>query len=234
MLYLGIGSCILAGIIYRYSPKGQRFARLNHQLKKVEKLDFPNSIRTYILPLVDFLREESRSDAPLKLFFNFKDRIFQQGKDTLPSNFKTRSGYALQSTDFSVYDLVKISTRLCDGSVLVYQLDDQIRRRYFWRSKYSASGKYKTKTKYKYKTKITHSLRLSIPKKLYILNNSIPPQNESITVDQTESDKRYLFRLKGFRFLKTNLSSTYQPELQDILQLISEVYKRVEKIEQVN
>ena len=233
VFFSAIGLCIGAGIIYRYSPRGQKFATLNSKLKRIEKLDFPNLIRAYAMPLVDFLKEECKSDTSLKLFFNFKSRHFENGDDTLKPGYKTRNGYGLLRTEFSNYELLKVYTKLHDGSVLIYQLDDQVRKRVFSRSKYSASGKYKTKTKYKYKAKIAHSLRLSVPKKLYSLNTSIPP-SQDIFIDLTENEKRYIFKLKGTHYLKTNLSSTYQPDLEDMFRLVSEVYKRLDKIEQTS
>ncbi|MDX2302222.1 MAG: hypothetical protein NW226_05445 [Microscillaceae bacterium] len=233
-IFMGaIGFFILAGLIYRYSPQGQKYAVLNRKLKQTEQSDFPNIIRNYLLPLLNFLKEECQTETTIKLLMNFSPRKFQKGSDTLRPNYTTPTGYVHKDTEYAQYDVLRLSTRLSDGSTLIYHLKDMSRRRNFSRTKRSASGKYKTKYKTKYKVKISHTLKLVVSKKQYRLRPvGLPATSTGIRMDQIENDKKYIFKLRGVNFLRAQLGTNHLPDMQALLNLIGEVYKRLEKVEQ--
>jgi hypothetical protein len=183
---------------------------------RLRKLDLSNNFRQVAMPLFAVLREDMEPGATMNV------RLDLSPPTTKPKKTGTGKPY-VDGVYYKVVDTTFVDpwfgggTRLADGSLLQWDVTDDVVESA--RTKKTARGKHKTKTKYRKQTTI--SVTVALPHKEYAVTNL--PADEGEKVKVRESEKRTTLRLA--KRVKTKTIDPIDP--REIFDIISEAYKRV-------
>jgi hypothetical protein len=200
---------------------------------KLRKKDLPNVLRLFVLPFITVLKEETEDTTPVRLKVNLKavDKAKYPTENPLLKQ-KATAG----NSKFFEYDVLDLTTRLADGSILHCAIGLVIRQR----ERYKRKG-----NKYKLKVQMVYHISLAMPKKDYTLTENPASFQKSGLVKYTDKGKRHLFKIKASKIVyltetayKGNYYSEYRhlagvinhkelPDLRFILELICSIYKKV-------
>ena len=179
---------------------------------RMRKRDVPNILREFILPLVAVLREDLNADEPLQLKVDMRGGTKQEKK--INTQVLRDSGYPKISESHYVDPWMEGEGSLVDGTVISWDVVDNIRERSV--TKRNPRGKIKQKVKYKIKRVIT--ARVGLRKASY----AIAAAGESGMLMKS-GEKRNVVRLRR-QFILTQINQN--PDIAELLGLITDVYKR--------
>jgi hypothetical protein len=183
---------------------------------RLRKLDLSNNFRQVAMPLFAVLREDMEAGATMNVRLDLSPPNAKAKKTGTGKPYKEGDYYKVVDTTF-VDPWFGGGTRLADGSLLQWDVTDEVVESA--RTKRTARGKHKTKTKYRKLSSI--SVTVALPHKEYAVTNL--PADEGEKVKVRESEKRTTFRLA--KRVKAKSIDPIDP--QEIFDIISEAYKRV-------
>ncbi len=178
----------------------------------MRKRDVPNILREFVLPLVAVLREDLNADESLRLKVDMRGGTAQEKK--IRTQVLRDSGYPKISESHYVDSWMEGEGSLVDGTVISWDVVDNIRERSV--TKRNPRGKIKQKVKYKIKRVIT--ARVGMRKASYGMASA-----SEAGMLMKSGDKRNVIRLRR-QFILTQINQN--PDIAEILGLITDVYKR--------
>jgi hypothetical protein len=183
---------------------------------RLRKLDLSNNFRQVAMPLFAVLEEDMEPGATMNVRLDLSSPTART-KKTGTSKPYERGAYR-KVVDTTYRDpWFGGGTRLVDGSLLQWDVTDEVVESK--RTKKTARGKYKTKTKHEKRTTI--SVTVALPHKKYVVKGL--PADEGEKVKVRESEKRTTFHLT--RRVKAKSIDPIDP--RELFDIISEAYKRV-------
>ena len=183
---------------------------------RLRKLDLSNNFRQVAMPLFAVLKEDMEAGATMNVRLDLSPPTAKTKKTGTGKPYKEGAYYKVVDTTF-VDPWFGGGTRLADGSLLQWDVTDEVVESA--RTKKTARGKHKTKTKYRKQSTI--SVTVALPHKEYAVTNL--PADEGEKVKVRESEKRTTFRLA--KRVKSKSIDPIDP--QEVFDIISEAYKRV-------
>jgi hypothetical protein len=183
----------------------------------LKRVDLPDSIHDFILPMITLLREDMEPDEPLHLKIDLRDGTRDERKlesRSLPSH----GGRSITQTIYNNPWMSGDST-LADGSALSWELSDRIRERKVTRR--NPRGKIKTKTKYKVRRLI--DVRVGLKRGDYVVEGTMGKSGNN-KIAMKPGEKRNVIRVR--RALIT--SDPNAPlDVKEFIDPIAEAYKKV-------
>ncbi len=183
---------------------------------RLRKLDLSNNFRQVAMPLFAVLKEDMEPGATMNVRLDLSPPTAKAKKTGTGKPYKEGAYYKVVDTTF-VDPWFGGGTRLVDGSLLQWDVTDDVVESA--RTKKTARGKHKTKTKFRRQSTI--SVTVALPHKEYAVANL--PADEGEKVKVRESEKRTTFRLA--KRVKSKSIDPIDP--QELFDIISEAYKRV-------
>ena len=183
---------------------------------RLRKLDLSNNFRQVAMPLFAVLKEDMDAGATMNVRIDLSPPNAKAKKTGTGKPYKEGAYHKVVDTTF-VDPWFGGGTRLADGSLLQWDVTDDVVESA--RTKRTARGKHKTKTKYRKLSTI--NVTVSLPHKEYAVTSL--PADEGEKVKVRESEKRTTFRLA--KRVKAKSIDPIDP--QEIFDIISEAYKRV-------
>lgn len=183
---------------------------------RLRKLDLSNNFRHVAMPLFAVLKEDMEAGATMNVRLDLTPPTAKAKKTGTGKPYKEGAYYKVVDTTF-VDPWFGGGTRLADGSLLQWDVTDDVIESA--RTKKTARGKHKTKTKYRKQSTI--NVTVALPHKEYAVTNL--PADEGEKVKVRESEKRTTLRLA--KRVKAKSIDPIDPA--EIFDIISEAYKRV-------
>jgi hypothetical protein len=183
---------------------------------RLRKLDLSNNFRQVAMPLFAVLKEDMEPGATMNVRLDLSPPTAKAKKTGTGKPYKEGAYYKVVDTTF-VDPWFGGGTRLVDGSLLQWDVTDDVVESA--RTKKTARGKHKTKTKFRKQSTI--NVTVALPHKEYAVANL--PADEGEKVKVRESEKRTTFRLA--KRVKSKSIDPIDP--QELFDIISEAYKRV-------
>jgi hypothetical protein len=181
----------------------------------LRRIDAPDTLSRFILPLVTLLREDIDADEALHLTMDLRGGT-REDKRRDSTDFEDR-GRSIRQTFYND-PWIAGEGKLADGSTLGWEIVDDIRERRV--TKRNPRGK--IKTKYKYKIRRTFDVRVGMRGDDYAVNKIVPATGADISVKQGE--KRNVLRA---RHMVTETALGAVPDVNDLISPIASVYQRV-------
>jgi len=186
---------------------------------RLKKHDVPNALRTFVLPLVAVLREDVDGNAPIHLRLDLTGGTSATKKQR--TEVLNNKGYPKVSQDYYSDPWMSGEAKLVDGSLVSWEIVDDIRERSV--TKRNARGK--VKHKIKYRVRRTMDARVALAREDYMMADVAASQRAAeIAIKVKEGDKRNVVQLRK-RSLATTIDTS--PEVSDLLGLITGAYARV-------
>ena len=162
--------------------------------RRFKKLDLPNNLRKFVLPLLRLLREDMESTAPLALKCDLRGGQLEEKKTGAATSLP--AGYGVVSATQTLYTDPWISgaTTLADGSKLDWEIVDHIRRRDV--TKRNARGKTKYKTKYKIRRQIDVKIGFPIDDYAMAVNKATGSGTATDRMAVKEGAKRNIYKMR--------------------------------------
>lgn len=183
---------------------------------RLRKLDLSNNFRQVAMPLFAVLREDMERGATMNVRLDLSSPTARAKKTGTGKPYKEGAYYKVVDTTF-VDPWFGGGTRLADGSLLQWDVTDDVVESA--RTKKTARGKHKTKTKYRKQSTI--SVTVALPRKEYAVKSLPADEGEKVRV--RDGEKRTTFHLA--KRVKTKSIDPIDP--REIFDIISEAYKRV-------
>jgi len=120
------------------------------KLNKLKKMDIGNHLRLFLMPFIVVLKEEADANSLLKITFDASEPLAKE-KITNEVSSKGMSLPRIKST-FYTNPWLNLRAVLADGSVVLLEFEDVVRKSRI--TKRGSSGKIKTKTKIKIKHRL--------------------------------------------------------------------------------
>jgi hypothetical protein len=214
LLFLTLNGIWLVAPLLLLSLGGAVFLLVS--VLRFRKLDLSNNFRQVAMPLFAVLKEDMEEGATMNVRLDLSPPTAKAKKTGTAKPYKDGAYYKVVDTTF-VDPWFGGGTRLADGSLLQWDVTDDVVESA--RTKKTARGKHKTKTKYRKQSTI--SVTVALPHKEYSVTNL--PADEGEKVKVRESEKRATFRLA--KRVKAKSIDPIDP--LEIFDIISEAYKRV-------
>lgn len=165
------------------------------------KLDLPNYFRQFVIPLLFYLREESKADEQITLKMDMRrpHKQMNRTKNEALTSKERKTTYYRVGQKFYDCPLVEIHTKLADDTQLNFYLDLLIRVR----ERYKSKG-----NKTKLKVMATWSLDLVMLKKNYQLTQNPPQGTKGIQLKVVDKPKKHIFRMKASKPVYTTQYAT--------------------------
>ncbi len=176
---------------------------------RLRKLDLSNNFRQVAMPLFAVLKEDMEPGATMNVRLDLSPPTAKAKKTGTGKPYKEGAYYKVVDTTF-VDPWFGGGTRLVDGSLLQWDVTDDVVESA--RTKKTARGKHKTKTKFRRQSTI--SVTVALPHKEYAVANL--PADEGEKVKVRESEKRTTFRLAK-RVKSKSIDPIDPQELFDII-----------------
>lgn len=186
--------------------------------RAMKKQDIPNSLREFVLPLVSVLREDVEPSEPVHLKLDLRGGTIAGKKQR--SQTVNDKGYPKVSLDFYADPWMQGQAKLVDGSVVSWDILDEIRQRNV--TKRNPRGKIKHKIKYKVRR--TMDARVALPASDFKVAGSTDGRNEGLRIRLKEGEKRNVFQTRR-RTIGTAIDTS--PDVAELLGLITGAYGRV-------
>lgn len=171
---------------------------------KLSKLDLPDRLQDFILPVLTLLQEETSASTEISLKLDLRGHA---AKDKIVSV----TGPKKDSTTVYRDPWVRCELDLQDGSQLQWEIVDLVRTR----SRIRINARGKTKHKVKSKIRRVVDVRLRAKTRDYALDAAGAPSNDKIRLDVKEGEKRNLVRIRTLTSLAAAGTSPRPVELVD-------------------
>lgn len=160
--------------------------------RRFRKLDIPNSLRGFILPMLRLLREDMESTTPLTLNCDLTgmDKAKAGPTTELPARPTVMSAKQTIFTD----PWISGATTLADGSRLDWEIVDHIRKRDV--TKRTPRGKIKMKTKYKIRRQIDVKIGFPVDDYAMAIDRQTGSGNATDRMAVKEGAKRNVYKMR--------------------------------------
>ena len=184
------------------------------------KMDLSNRLRHFLLPLISLLGDDLKKGRPLHLKADLS-RCMIKSKQTGKRDPYDKHPYKNIVETFYQDPWLHWQAVLADGAQLQLDIQENVTVRR--RTKKTPRGKHKIKTKKKAKNQVT--VRLRLPADRYRFLGVQRQGNIRIQVKQPEGGKWLTLQAR-----RTVAGTPEEPELRPVLDLITGLYKGVERI----
>lgn len=207
IMVIGIPITLGAIMAYHYSPAGKkRHEKEQKQQDMANKFykimdefeELPNHLRLFVMPLITFLSERIDATEKIQLKVNLdikkQDHHRLELEDEIDKNYYTKTGFNYEGTEFYRYDLMSLSSKLKDGTIIDFYIVDMIRNRRFVAQNTEGDDTHKWRSQ----MTISYFLKLQVPKINYERRkNAENIQEKETKLTYIEKDHYHVFNLKA-------------------------------------